>query len=111
MSKESDEAVILPERNKATPVPIDRPDVVQDLTQQFVRKFGAQLLVVEAPGRVNLIGEHIDYNEGFVLPAAIQFQTAVAIAAPLDGQLVLQSQIYAETKRKREARSSRELTS
>ena len=77
---------------------IDKPDVVQDLTQQFVPKFGAQPLVVQAPGRVNLMGEHIDYNDGFVLPAAIHFQTAVAIAARLDGQLGLQSQNYGETE-------------
>jgi len=36
-------------------------------------------LVVRAPGRVNLIGEHTDYNDGFVLPCAIDYQTLVAI--------------------------------
>ena len=33
-----------------------------------------------APGRVNLIGEHTDYNDGFVMPCAIEFSTRVAIA-------------------------------
>ena len=38
-------------------------------------------LVVRAPGRVNLIGEHTDYNDGFVLPCAIQFETVVAASS------------------------------
>lgn len=37
-------------------------------------------LISTAPGRVNLIGEHTDYNDGFVLPAAIQYHTAIAAA-------------------------------
>lgn len=52
--------------------------------------------VVEAPGRVNLIGEHTDYNDGFVLPAAIQFHTSVAIAPRPDEKLVLYSGNYQE---------------
>lgn len=48
-------------------------------------------LVVQAPGRVNLIGEHTDYSEGFVFPAAIGFQTQVAIAQRADRRMVLAS--------------------
>ena len=40
-----------------------------------------------APGRVNLIGEHTDYNGGFVLPVAIDRSTKVAVAARDDGAL------------------------
>src|SRR5271169_3161348 len=58
--------------------------------------YGAQPLLVEAPGRVNLIGEHTDYNDGFVLPAAIQLQTTVAIAPRLDHRLMLFSENYSE---------------
>jgi len=53
-------------------------------------------MLVQAPGRVNLIGEHTDYNDGFVLPAAIQFQTTVAIAPRPDRQLILCSENYSE---------------
>jgi galactokinase len=46
----------------------------------YRRHFGAEPdMVFRAPGRVNLIGEHTDYNDGFVLPAAINRQTVVAI--------------------------------
>src|SRR5688500_16754077 len=45
------------------------------------------LVVARAPGRVNLIGEHTDYNGGFVLPVAIPQQASVELR-PLDGQLV-----------------------
>lgn len=46
----------------------------------YCRHFGAEPdMLFRAPGRVNLIGEHTDYNDGFVLPAAINRQTVVAI--------------------------------
>lgn len=47
----------------------------------FVRHFGYEPThFVQAPGRVNLLGEHTDYNEGFVLPCAINYQTVIACA-------------------------------
>ncbi len=45
--------------------------------------------MVKAPGRVNLIGEHTDYNDGFVLPAAINYYTHIALAPSGDAQLEL----------------------
>lgn len=45
--------------------------------------------VWSAPGRVNLIGEHTDYNDGFVLPFALPHRTAVAIAPRSDGKLTM----------------------
>ena len=55
---------------------------LQDLiTAVFQREFGrAPTQLFSAPGRVNLIGEHTDYNDGFVLPCAIQFETVLASA-------------------------------
>jgi galactokinase len=43
--------------------------------------------VVTAPGRVNLIGEHTDYNDGFVLPCAIDFQTVVLAKSRNDNEI------------------------
>src|SRR5512144_1959844 len=48
---------------------------------------GAHARVVHAPGRVNLIGEHTDYNEGFVLPVAIDLGIAIAFV-PTDDRRV-----------------------
>ncbi len=45
-----------------------------ELLTSFKARFGTGASVYRAPGRVNLIGEHTDYNEGFVLPAAIGFR-------------------------------------
>ena len=52
----------------------------KNIREQFQQYFGKQALLAAAPGRVNLIGEHTDYNEGFVLPGAIDKRIYVAIA-------------------------------
>lgn len=58
---------------------------ISDLRDAFARRFGIHpRLIVRAPGRVNLIGEHTDYNEGFVLPIAIDRATFVAARARPD---------------------------
>ena len=52
-----------------------------NLSQIFESQFGRRPeFTVRAPGRVNLIGEHTDYNDGFVLPCAIDFATCAAAA-------------------------------
>ena len=57
----------------------------QTLSATFQQFYGEPpALVAHAPGRVNLIGEHTDYNEGFVFPAAINFGTWVAAAKRID---------------------------
>lgn len=51
------------------------------ITKSFQDAFGHMpQLLVSAPGRVNLIGEHTDYNDGFVLPCAIDYETLVAVS-------------------------------
>ena len=51
-----------------------------NLTEIFQTQFQTQPdFQIRAPGRVNLIGEHTDYNDGFVLPCAIDFANYVAV--------------------------------
>lgn len=56
--------------------------------EAFREAFGVEpALRVQAPGRVNLIGEHTDYNDGFVLPCAIDFGTAISARPRSDDQV------------------------
>lgn len=56
-------------------------------TKLFVKTFGTKPdALFSAPGRVNIIGEHTDYNDGFVLPAAINFHTVIAVKVRNDDQ-------------------------
>ena len=65
--------------------------LVPDVREAFKKIFGEGARLYRAPGRVNLIGEHTDYNQGFVMPAAIDLYCWVAIAPREDGQLRLSS--------------------
>ena len=62
---------------------------LKDKTQSlFADAFGYPAThTIQAPGRVNLIGEHTDYNDGFVLPCAIDYQTVISCAARDDRQV------------------------
>ncbi|AIW13207.1 galactokinase [Vibrio tubiashii] len=63
-------------------------DLIQNVKTSFQQALGyAPSHIIQAPGRVNLIGEHTDYNDGFVLPCAIDYQTVVA-AAKRDDNIV-----------------------
>jgi galactokinase len=59
-------------------------------------RFLAEPALFVAPGRVNLIGEHTDYAEGFVMPAAINFATLAAISPRADGKIVIYAENYGE---------------
>jgi galactokinase len=67
-----------------------------ELLERFRSLYGERPVVVQAPGRVNLIGEHTDYNEGFVLPAAIAFQTRIAVARRADRRVLVTSENFSE---------------
>ncbi|MGF1690195.1 galactokinase [Photobacterium kagoshimensis] len=56
-------------------------DLIRNVKASFEQVLGySPSHIIQAPGRVNLIGEHTDYNDGFVLPCAINYQTVVAAA-------------------------------
>jgi galactokinase len=71
--------------------------VQTDVGQRFAEIFGRKpAAVVRAPGRVNLIGEHTDYNDGYVLPVAIDRSVLVAAAPRDDRQVVIHALDFGE---------------
>src|SRR5271168_4753177 len=65
-------------------------------TRAFRVRFPGTPAVFRAPGRVNLIGEHTDYNDGFVMPMALGFVTHVAVGARDDRDLHIYSTDFDE---------------
>lgn len=63
----------------------------EKLRSEFEKRFGGKCRVFRAPGRVNLIGEHTDYNDGYAMPVAIDFDTYAACAETNSGKLSIQS--------------------
>ncbi len=58
--------------------------------QAFQKEFGSDpVFITHSPGRVNIIGEHTDYNDGFVLPMAINYATWVALRPRQDNRVVV----------------------
>ncbi len=74
-------------------MPLDK----KQIARQFVDRFGqSPQWIIRAPGRVNLIGEHTDYNDGFVLPLAIDRAVWIAARPRADRSVVVRSIDYAE---------------
>src|SRR5580658_1119327 len=75
------------------------PLAKEDIVTRFAERFGQPpTLVVRAPGRVNLIGEHTDYNDGFVLPLAIDRAAWIALRPRNDCQVNVFSVDYQESR-------------
>jgi galactokinase len=76
-----------------------RPPTEQaaELRKRFGKRYAGEARIYRAPGRVNLIGEHTDYNDGFVMPVAIDFYTWIAVGPRPDRKLVLHSETVAES--------------
>ena len=73
-------------------------EVHQRVVTDFAQRFGAPpSVVVRAPGRVNLIGEHTDYNDGFVMPMAIDRATWIALRPRADDTVILQALDHGES--------------
>jgi len=69
--------------------------IQETVTQEFTKRFNyPPQFVVRAPGRVNLIGEHTDYNDGFVLPMAIDRALWIALRPRQDRRVLLHSIDY-----------------
>jgi galactokinase len=69
-----------------------------DFRSLHLAHFQDEPAIFVAPGRVNLIGEHTDYAEGFVMPAAINFATLAGISPRSDGKIVVYSENFGEEK-------------
>lgn len=70
---------------------------IDSLNVSFREKFNHEAtLTVQSPGRINIIGEHTDYNNGFVLPAAIDKYIYIGLSKREDNQLNLYSEDYKE---------------
>ncbi|HEY6955925.1 MAG TPA: galactokinase, partial [Flavisolibacter sp.] len=69
----------------------------EKVLQDFQRSFNEEPMIVRSPGRVNIIGEHTDYNNGFVLPAAIDKAVYVAVSPRNDVSIKLYSGEFDES--------------
>jgi galactokinase len=67
---------------------------ISAFSEHFEKLLGGRPRLYRAPGRVNLIGEHTDYNDGFVMPAAIGFSTYIGVAPRADQKLAIHSQQF-----------------
>ena len=77
--------------------PTSYESTAEFLTDEFQRSYHTRPAIFRAPGRVNLIGEHTDYNDGFVMPVAIGFYTWIAASPRPDRTLHVRSEEFRET--------------
>jgi galactokinase len=70
--------------------------MIENIASAFTSEFTGTPVIVRSPGRINIIGEHTDYNEGFVLPAAIDKSIYVAVTKRMDDNIHLFSVAFNE---------------
>ncbi len=75
---------------------MNNTNIIEAVDKKFNQLFNQKPLLVRSPGRVNIIGEHTDYNEGFVLPAAIDKAIYIAIGKRDDDTISLYTNEFAE---------------
>lgn len=67
---------------------------VKEIKKEFINRYGGDegdIRIFKSPGRVNLIGEHTDYNGGYVFPAAICLETTIAARKRSDRKIIMQA--------------------
>ena len=70
---------------------VENGKIRESLVERFRQRYGVCPIISRAPGRVNLIGEHTDYSDGFVMPAAIEYSTWIAAGPRADAVLQISS--------------------
>jgi galactokinase len=74
----------------------EQSSLIEEVLNTFQALYKEEPIIIRSPGRVNIIGEHLDYNEGFVLPAAIDKAIYVAVSKRQDDSIHLHSVDYNE---------------
>lgn len=69
----------------------------ESIQNKFKSIFQEEPIIVRSPGRINIIGEHTDYNDGFVLPAAIDKAVYIAVSKRNDDLISLYAEDYKAT--------------
>ena len=70
--------------------------IIEGIINQYQQLFQEEPLIVRSPGRVNIIGEHTDYNDGFVLPASIDKAIYIAIGKREDDKIIIYSKEFSQ---------------
>ena len=74
-------------------------ELIKKVNSGFEHAFlHAPSIIIKAPGRVNLIGDHTDDNDGFVLPCAIEYASLVALSARDDNKVIVSALDYQDEK-------------
>lgn len=83
-----------PSLNKQAPMAAEIQDYPSTIKTRFRKLFNQDPIIIRSPGRINLIGEHTDYNMGFVMPAAIDKAIYLGIQKREDDEIHLHSLDY-----------------